>query len=179
MSKAVFVNRNLLLDQKIVGGQPRQPRRLGELKVAPESRELMDSLKKAGFRVFAFVHLPGITEGTLIRREIESMHCELVINRVPSLSGILVCPHNRDIDCECRPPKSGLFLEAVGKNHINHNNLYVMSDQADDLTAGAVVLCTRVAIASRSTDQCPASIRVSTVKDGVRAILADAKRRGI
>tara|TARA_B100002052_G_scaffold299170_1_gene335909 strand:- start:13185 stop:14471 length:1287 start_codon:yes stop_codon:yes gene_type:complete len=73
------------------------------------------------------------------------------------LDAIYYCPHHPDsgypeenieykIDCECRKPKSGMFLSASKRFNIDLENSYIIGDSGRDIIAGKNVGCTTILV---------------------------------
>jgi len=72
-------------------------------------------LKQAGYILLATTNQPGLSRGTLSRRELDFMHEQL--QRCFDLDDVLLCPHVESDGCPCRKPKPGLLIEAGFKWH--------------------------------------------------------------
>jgi D,D-heptose 1,7-bisphosphate phosphatase len=73
------------------------------------------------------------------------------------LDAIYFCPHHPDsgfpeenpaykIDCECRKPKTGMFLNAAADLNINLNESWMIGDSERDILAGINAGCTTVGV---------------------------------
>jgi len=47
----------------------------------------------------------------------------------------LYCPHSPELNCECRKPKPGMFLEAKYKYNIDMENSWMIGDKDTDIKA--------------------------------------------
>lgn len=143
MKTAVFVERDAILNQVRVGPKNQiSPVTLEEFKIIPEALEPLRELKKAGFLLIATTNQPGVSRGTLSRRELDRMH--EVLRRAFPLDDLMLCPHDEHDRCPCRKPKPGLLIEAAFKWHLDLDHSYVVSDKWQDAevarTAGCISL---------------------------------------
>lgn len=51
-----------------------------------------------------------------------------------SILDVYFCPHIESDNCECRKPKTKLFLDAIKKHNIDTENSFVIGDKIRDLT---------------------------------------------
>jgi D-glycero-D-manno-heptose 1,7-bisphosphate phosphatase len=134
MKLCVFLERDGVLNQPRLD-RPGQlsPQTLEEFKVNPEAAALLKKLKAAGLMLIATTNQPGISRGYLSRRELDRMHD--LLRRAVGLDDILICPHDDHDRCSCRKPKSGMFIEAAHKWHLDLGRCFVVSDKWQDAEA--------------------------------------------
>ena len=112
MKSCVFFERDGVLNLvKVESGQPLTPRSLDEFQVNPAALEPLQKLKAAGFVLVATTNQPGLSRGSVPRRELDRMHA--MLKQSLPLDDILVCPHDEADRCTCRKPQAGLLLEAA------------------------------------------------------------------
>ena len=92
-----------------------------EFHLKPEGIELVRQLKVAGFLVIITTNQPGLSRGTLPRRDLDAMH--EVLRRAMPLDDILVCPHEAEDDCSCRRPRPGLLIETTPRSTISRPSI--------------------------------------------------------
>ena len=148
MKRAVFIERDTLLNLAQEGTQQKTPTRLEEFHVNDSALYGLQRLKAAGFVLIATTNQPEISQGTLPRREMDRMH-ELLQATLP-LDDIMVCPHDEDDDCPCRKPRAGMFHEAAFKYHLSLGQSYVISHRWQDAEAARLVGSTSLLIDSPS-----------------------------
>ncbi len=147
MKSAIFFERDgILNDVEIKRNQQVAPQTLAAFKIKPEVPELLKRLKDAGFLLFVTTNQPGISQGTLSRRELDLMH-EILRRRVP-IDDVFLCAHDEMDKCPCRKPKPGLLTEAAFKYHLNLQHCFVVSDKWQDAEAAQNVGCTSLLLKS-------------------------------
>jgi D-glycero-D-manno-heptose 1,7-bisphosphate phosphatase len=117
-----------------------------ELAINEDALAPLLRLKKAGFILVATTNQPGVSAGTVLRRELDAIHQELT--RVFQLDDILVCPHADEDACPCRKPSPGLLREAAFKWHLDLDRTYVISDKWQDAAAAHNAGCKSLLLAS-------------------------------
>lgn len=127
----MFIERDGVLNEPIIEkGAPRPPRGLDEFRVRAAAAPVLARLREAGLLVVATTNQPGLSDGTLPRRELDLMHAVLT-RRLP-LDAVLVCPHPPDDGCMCRKPRPGLLREAAFRWALRPEHCFVISDKAAD-----------------------------------------------
>ena len=147
MKTAVFIERDAILNEVRVGPKNQiSPLTLEEFKLIPGAAEPLRQLKSAGFVLIATTNQPGLSRGTLSRRELDRMH-DLLRRSFP-LDDILICPHDEADHCPCRKPKPGLLIEAAFKWHLDLDHSFVISDKWQDAEAARTAGCISLLIKS-------------------------------
>ena len=147
MKTAVFIERDAILNEVRIGPKNQiSPLTLEEFKLIPSAVEPLRQLKGAGFVLIATTNQPGLSRGTLSRRELDRMH-DLLRRSFP-LDDILICPHDEADHCPCRKPKPGLLIEAAFKWHLDLDHSFVVSDKWQDAEAARTAGCISLLIKS-------------------------------
>lgn len=95
-------------------------------------------LQKKGFALIVVTNQSGIGRGYYSEQDYQQLTA-WYLNEL-SEAGVVVtdvfhCPHSPDEQCECRKPKSGLFLQAADKYSINFSQSLMIGDKASDIDA--------------------------------------------
>ena len=147
MKMAVFLERDgILTVPKIVEGSQVPPLTMDEFHINKDAIGLFDGLKAAGFLLIVTSNQPGLSDGSLSRRDLESMNAAL--RDAFPIDDILICPHDADDSCGCRKPLIGLFLEARRKWKIETGTSFVVSDKQQDAIASHELGCTSLMLDS-------------------------------
>jgi len=131
---------------RLEGAQPMPPLFLEQMEPKTEALEPLRQLKAAGFLLIATTNQPGLSHGSLSRRELDRMHS--VLRQMFCLDDILICPHDANDCCPCRKPKPGLLTEAAFKWHVNMERSFVLSNKWQDAEAAHNAGCTSLLISS-------------------------------
>jgi D-glycero-D-manno-heptose 1,7-bisphosphate phosphatase len=147
MRSAVFIERDGILNSdRVERDQPMPPLFLEQMEPKTEAIEPLRQLKAAGFLLIATTNQPGLSYGTLSRRELDRMHD--ILRQMFFLDDIFICPHDSNDCCPCRKPKPGLITEAAFKWHVNLERSFVLSNKWQDAEAAHNAGCTSLLIAS-------------------------------
>lgn len=147
MKTGIFFERDgVLTVPKVERQHQLTPLALSDFQINEAAVPALEQLKRAGFVLIATTNQPGLSHGTLSRRELDRMH-ELLRRKFP-LDDILVCPHDEADHCPCRKPAPGLFTEAAFKWHLDLERSFVVSDKWQDARAARTIGCTSMIIHS-------------------------------
>lgn len=173
MKGAVFIERDGVLNEPIIDqGKVRAPRCLDEFKVRAAAAPALDRLRAAGLLAIATTNQPGLSDGTLPRRELDLMHAVLT-RRLP-LDGVLVCPHLPGDGCMCRKPRPGLVREAAFRWALRPEHCFVISDKAADAEMARHVGATSLLIRSPWNGSGHHDLCVTDLEEAVEKTLAHA-----
>jgi D-glycero-D-manno-heptose 1,7-bisphosphate phosphatase len=140
MKSAIFIERDGILNLPQVQHQEQvTPATLEQFKINRRALPTLEHLKAAGFLLIATTNQPGLSDGSVSRRELDRMHDRL--RDCFPLDDIMVCPHDQSDGCPCRKPEPGLFTEAAFKWHVNLEHSFVVSDKWQDARAARAVGC--------------------------------------
>jgi D-glycero-D-manno-heptose 1,7-bisphosphate phosphatase len=108
------------------------------------SIEAIARLSKHGWIVTVATNQSGLARGYFDQTALEQMHAALQA-RVAEQGGqvdlIRFCPHGPDDHCDCRKPRSGLFVQIAEHFNIGLTGMPVVGDSLRDLEAGVAVGC--------------------------------------
>ena len=134
MKPAAFIERDGVLNAiSVLGRQQVVPETLDQFKLKTEVAPLLLEMRAAGLLLIVTTNQPGLSRGTLSRRELDRMHQQL--RATFPVDDLLVCPHEDADRCPCRKPRAGLFKEAAFKWGIDLNRSFVISDKWQDAEA--------------------------------------------
>jgi len=144
---AIFIERDGILNLPRIERQHQvTPVTLEQFQVNQAAIPTLKDLKASGFILIVTTNQPGISRGTVSRRELDRMH-DLLRRSFP-IDEILVCPHDATDDCPCRKPQPGLLTEAAFKWHLDLERSFVISDKWQDAKAARTVGCTSMLLKS-------------------------------
>lgn len=134
MKPAAFIERDGVLNAiGVVGRQQVVPETLDRFQLKTEVAPLLLEMRAAGLLLIVTTNQPGLSGGSLSRRELDRMHQQL--RATFPVDDVLVCPHEDSDRCPCRKPRAGLFKEAAFKWGIDLNRSFVISDKWQDAEA--------------------------------------------
>ena len=109
----------------------------------PGSIEAIARLKNAGYRVYIATNQSGIHRGYYTVKTLQAMHdklAELLKEHNAYIDGIEFCPHGPDENCNCRKPKTGMYLAIAKKAGLSdYSEILVVGDSLRDLQAAQAI----------------------------------------
>lgn len=136
MKKFLFLDRDGVINSLIAND--RAPRSIKELEIYEDAIFEIPKLFNLGYEVVVVTNQPDISRGLNTIENVEKIN-HVIKERIPSISKFFVCYHDNVDVCECRKPKPGLLLEAIGRTPIDHYYSWMVGDNFTDITAGAAV----------------------------------------
>ncbi|MDD5759097.1 MAG: HAD family hydrolase [Desulfobulbaceae bacterium] len=120
---------------------------LSRFHLLPGVTEAIRLLNEHSIPVIVVTNQSGLARGYFPEQLLVAVH-EAMVERLKeggaAVDGIYVCPHHPEakeerfrLDCLCRKPRPGLFLQAAKDHDLNLMNSYVVGDRWSDLKAAA------------------------------------------
>ena len=134
LTRAVFLDRDGVINEPIVRDGRPYPPSLDEVRVVDGALEALQLLKSAGFGLYVVTNQPDIARGTVERTEVDAINAYLG-ERLP-IDRFFICPHDDADGCLCRKPLPGMITEAARAYSIDLASSYLVGDRAKDIAAG-------------------------------------------
>lgn len=115
-----------------------------EWKPIDGSLEAIARLNQWGWRVVVASNQSGIGRGLFGMDTLNAINAKMVRSLAEvggRLDAIFFCPHPADSTCDCRKPKSGMFLQIAERFSVDLHGVPVVGDSLRDLQAGVAVGC--------------------------------------
>lgn len=120
-----------------------------DFELFPTVPQAMKLLSEDGFKVIVVTNQSGIARGYFTEETLSQIHEKMKSELAKVgvyLDGIYYCPHHPDDNCECRKPRTALFLRAVKDFDIDLGKSFVVGDMPTDIKAGKLLGCKTVLI---------------------------------
>jgi len=135
MFPAVFLDR----DGVIIENRADYVRDWSQVVVLPEAISALSRFRNAQYKIVLVTNQSAVGRGLLTLRIAEEINHELV--RVIEENGgrldaVYLCPHAPEDQCNCRKPRSGLFLQAARDLSLDLASSWMIGDAWSDLLAG-------------------------------------------
>ena len=141
MERVVFLDRDGTLNEEVC-----YLYRPEDLHILPGVGEALRMLKEAGYRLVVVTNQAGVARGYYTEEDVRRLH--LHMNRLLERDGAGIdafyyCPHHPEHgigeykkDCECRKPKTGMFLRAEKDFPADKEHSFMVGDKLIDVEAG-------------------------------------------
>lgn len=157
--KAIFLDRDGTIN-KYVGFL----RNIDDFELIEGVSEAIKKINQSGYLAIVVTNQPVIARGEVTWDELHEIHkkMETLLGKNGAyIDGIYICPHHPDkgfegerpeykIDCDCRKPKPGLFLQASSDFNIDISRSYMIGDSVMDVEAGKNAGCKESYIVNES-----------------------------
>jgi len=143
-NKAVFLDRDGTIARDV-----HYCRRVEDFELLPTVPEAIKLLNANGFKVVVITNQSGIARGYFTDETLAQIHRKMeeeLAEQGAHVDAIYYCPHHPDGGCECRKPKTALFLQAVKDLHIDISRSFVIGDMQMDIDAGKALGCKTVLV---------------------------------
>lgn len=134
-NKAVFFDRDGVLNFLTNTDSARGPRDLAELRIDLRYSEVLKSLVANDFLVFVVSNQPDLARGLLSLDNHRAITNSLQ-SEFPEIRGFYYCSHDNSNACDCRKPKPGLLLSAISEYEIDKSRSFFIGDKWTDVVAG-------------------------------------------
>ena len=144
VNKAVFLDRDGTIARDV-----HYCCRPEDFEILPTVPEAIRLLNQKDFKVIVITNQSGIARGYFTGEILAQIHNKMEQEFAQSgaqVDAIYYCPHHPDDGCNCRKPKTALFLEAARELEINLALSYVVGDMQMDIDAGKALGCKTVLV---------------------------------
>lgn len=96
-------------------------------------------LNLAGFHVFVITNQAIVGRNIVSAQTIEGIHAEMLVqvaHHGGHIHDIRYCPHDSDVECECRKPRPGMLRDLTARWGIQPSRSYLVGDAWTDIAAG-------------------------------------------
>jgi len=135
LKRIVFLDRDGVINQN----RNDYVKNVNEFIFLPNSIEAIKKLNQIGFLIIIITNQSVVNRGIIPKKELEKIH-EYMIKKIQMQEGkiekIYYCPHRPDENCNCRKPKTGLFLKAMKDFDVDLQNSWFIGDSTSDQEAG-------------------------------------------
>ena len=128
---------------------------INDFELIEGAAEAIRQINKSGYLVVVVTNQPVIARGDCSFEQLQEIHnkMETLLGKEGAfIDGLFLCPHHTDkgfegerieykLDCECRKPKAGLFVQAQKALNIDLSQSYMVGDSAIDIKAAENAGC--------------------------------------
>ena len=110
-------------------------RRIKDLELLPGAVDLVKTAKEKGYRVIIVTNQSAIAKDYYSK---ERMHLFIwaLRKKLKGVDAVYYCPHLSETGCNCKKPKTGMFLRAQKEFNIDFSQSIMVGDRMSDIKAG-------------------------------------------
>ncbi|MDR0665602.1 MAG: D-glycero-beta-D-manno-heptose 1,7-bisphosphate 7-phosphatase [Helicobacteraceae bacterium] len=100
--------------------------------------DLLLEARSKNYKIVVVTNQSGIARGLYGENEFKSLTRRMLKelkDRDVLISGVYYCPHAPEDGCDCRKPKSGMFLQAIKDHSIDPSKSWMIGDKRSDMEA--------------------------------------------
>ena len=153
--KAVFLDRDGVINKEVD-----QLSKMKDLKVYNFAAKAIKKINDSDYLTILVTNQPMIAKGFMTEADLNEMHkkMETILGlKGAKIDAIYYCPHHPEkgflgevpalkIRCNCRKPKTGLFLKAKKEFNIDFEKSFLIGDQVNDILAGKKIGCKTILV---------------------------------
>lgn len=113
-----------------------------EWKAIPGSLEAIARLTREGWRVVVATNQSGLARGLFEMATLNAIHAKMhkaVMSAGGRIEAVFYCAHSAEMDCACRKPKAGMYLEISARYACDLEEVPVIGDSLRDLVSAVAV----------------------------------------
>ena len=136
MERLVFLDRDGVINKNPLDGYVTS---WGKFHFIPGAIKAIKRLTQNNFKIFIISNQAGVGKGVYSQKtldEITQNMLKKIERSAGKIKGVYYCPHKDEDNCNCRKPKTGLFLEAVKGLDVDFKDTYLIGDSEGDIQAG-------------------------------------------
>ena len=136
MKRIIFVDRDGVINEDLIGDYIKHWK---DFRFIPGSLEALQKLAEHGYDIVIISNQAGIGDGvfteTALNELTKKMMDELKKSLVP-IKAVYYCLHGKEAGCDCRKPKTGLFVRAARDIYFDPSKTFFIGDKVTDIEAG-------------------------------------------
>lgn len=145
MKRALFLDRDGILDELVLYDEWEAPRRIEELRMIEGAGAALRRFADAGWLLFIVTNQPNVAKGKATRQDVEAVNRAVVRELAVPIARSYICFHQAGDRCECRKPSPFFLREAAREFGLDLAASWMVGDQDSDLLCGRAAGC-RVAL---------------------------------
>jgi D-glycero-D-manno-heptose 1,7-bisphosphate phosphatase len=167
MKKAIFLDRDGIINKaRIVKHKPYPPNNVRNTVLVEGISELLCYAQDLGFLNIVVSNQPDVARGIRSWINVQDI-TDYLSDKLPQIYDFYYCYHDDKDECECRKPKTGLFMSAKQDHDIDLEKSWMIGDRRSDILAGKNARCKTIFVDYDYDEQQPtnADFTVYSVKE--------------
>ena len=152
-----------------------------EFELTEGAADAVRRLNDAAFVVVVCTNQRGVALGRMTQDDLDAVHEKMtreLARAGAKLDGIYACMHDKDQNCDCRKPRTGLFEHAAREHKIDVAASFVVGDTHREMEAARTLGCPGILVTTKDVDDVGEWRRVRTLTEAVDVILDRLKENG-
>jgi D-glycero-D-manno-heptose 1,7-bisphosphate phosphatase len=181
--KAVFLDRDGVINRKAADGD--YIANWLEMDILPGVLDAAVALDRAGYLIFVVTNQRGVATGKIREADLNEIHSRMrqeFVDAGASITEIYCCPHDVQLNCECRKPKPGMLFQAAREHSLDLADCWIVGDSLSDILAGLTAGCKTAQIIDLPTvemRETQSDISADSLQEAVTQILeSDSNSHG-
>ena len=174
--KLVFLDRDGVINA--FPGKGLYVTRREEFRLIPEAVEGIRLLTEAGFELHVVSNQGCVSHGLITPKELERLTDSMLKDIAAAggrIAGVHYCTHQTSDRCDCKKPKTALFLRALKNRPVDMRRVAFVGDSEEDMLAGHALGCRKVLVLSGRLEKKDIE-NLSVKPDAVKRDLLEAAR---
>lgn len=161
-----------------------------DFELLPDVAQAVKLINSTNYLAIIITNQPMIAKGFISFQDVENIHKKLETDLGSNqayVDRIYYCPHHPDkgfageipdlkIDCDCRKPKIGLFLQAQQDFNIDLSRSWMIGDSETDMQAGKTAGCKTILV-NNTVSRCEiADFQANNLLAAINLILERSKK---
>ena len=150
--KAIFLDRDGVINKDAGFGD--YIRSWKAFEFLPGSLEALKKLTQSGFDIFIISNQAGVAKGLYTKEDVQEINRVLLKQAKAAgarIHSIHYCFHQDSDNCDCRKPKTGLFIQAAEGLDVDFKNTYFIGDSRRDVLAARAIGTKSIFVLSGNT----------------------------
>lgn len=136
--RAIFLDR----DGVINANRPDHVKRWDEFVFLPRALDALKRIAASDFLVLVTTNQAAIARGLTTEAAVCDIHARMtaeVARAGGRIDAVYYCPHHPDENCDCRKPRTGLYMQGAREWSIDLARSYVVGDAMADIVAAQAI----------------------------------------
>src|SRR6266481_6189225 len=125
--KAIFLDRDGVINRKAADGE--YITNWLEMETLPGALAAAVALDRAGYLIFVVTNQRGVAIGKILEADLNEIHRRMkqeFVDAGARIKEIYCCPHDVQVNCQCRKPKPGMLFQAAREHNLNLADCWII-----------------------------------------------------
>jgi D-glycero-D-manno-heptose 1,7-bisphosphate phosphatase len=152
MRRALFLDRDGILDELVQYEEFEAPRTIGDLRMIEGVSAPLRRFAEAGWLLFIVTNQPNVAKGKATREDVVEVNDAVVRALEVPVARSYICFHQAEDLCACRKPSPYFLREAAREFELDLAQSWMVGDQDSDLLCGRNAGCKVALIEHRGSE---------------------------